>query len=72
MSHASIPEGHDEGRRIERERIVAYLGHHEAGARAKAAAAETESSRTYQTTIANAMKAMKDAIEGEFHWKAEL
>ncbi|MFP5359025.1 MAG: hypothetical protein ACLGHM_00780 [Actinomycetes bacterium] len=61
-----------EQRRVERERIVAYLAHHESGARAKAEAATTEESRTYQTTIANAMKAMGEAIGGEFHWKARL
>lgn len=33
-----------EQRRVERERIVAYLAHHESGARAKAEAATTEES----------------------------
>ncbi|WP_062377856.1 hypothetical protein [Demequina pelophila] len=62
----------DQGRAIERERIVAYLAHHEARARAAAAEATTEESRTYQATIANAMKAMGEAVGGEFHWRASL
>ncbi len=65
------PEG-AEHRLAERERIVAYLAHHERTARANADAASTDESRVYQTTIANAMKAMSEAIGGEFHWKARL
>ncbi len=60
------------GQRLERDRVVAYLRHHEASARANAAAADNDTSRTYQTTIANAMQAMSRAVEGEFHWKADL
>ncbi|WP_062295742.1 hypothetical protein [Demequina maris] len=64
--------GADEGRDIERARIVAYLAFHEHSARAKATAAQSDESRIYQTTIANAMQAMREAIEGGFHWKADL
>ncbi|WP_296665454.1 hypothetical protein [Demequina sp.] len=70
MTDHSTPEGVDDARRVERDRIVAYLAFHERGARAKADAATTDDSRVYQTTIANAMKAMGEAIAGEFHWKA--
>ena len=59
----------EQGRREERERFAAYLSHFEAGSRAKAAEATTDESRVYQTTIANAMKAMREAITGGFHWK---
>jgi len=62
----------EESRRIERARIVAYLSHHERSALARAEEAESEESRVYQTTIAKAMHAMAEAIEGEFHWKASL
>lgn len=65
-------DARDEGQRAERERIVAYLAFHEAGARAKADEAQTDESRVYQSTIANAMKAMGEAIGGGFHWKASL
>ena len=61
-----------EGQRVERERIVAYLAFHERSARAKAEQAQSDESRTYQSTIANAMKAMGEAIGGEFHWKASI
>ncbi len=61
-----------EGQRVERDRIVAYLSFHEAGARTKADEAQTDESRAYQSTIANAMKAMREAIAGDFHWKASL
>ena len=58
--------------RRERERIVAYLAFHESSALDKARDADTEQSRTYQATIAKAMTAMREAIAGEFHWKAGL
>ena len=65
-------DARDEGQRVERERIVAYLAFHERSARAKADEAQTDESRVYQSTIANAMKAMGEAIGGEYHWKASL
>ncbi len=68
----SEQEARNEGQRLERDRIVAYLAHHERSARAKAEEATTDESRVYQSTIANAMKAMVDAIGGDFHWKASL
>lgn len=58
------------GQRLERERIVAYLAFHESSALDNAAAAQTDESRLYQTTIAKAMTAMREAIAGEFHWRA--
>ena len=61
-----------EGQEIERARIVAYLRKHELSANTNAENAETEESRTYQATIATAMKAMHEAIAGEFHWKSAL
>lgn len=72
-----VTEQHDAdavsaGQRLERERVVAYLRYHEASARANAEAADNEASRSYQTTIANAMQAMGRAVEGDFHWKADL
>ncbi|WP_062464667.1 hypothetical protein [Demequina soli] len=71
MSSEQTPEAGD-GRTVERDRIVAYLAFHERSARAKAEAADSEDSRAYQTTIANAMQAMREAIAGGFHWKADL
>lgn len=62
----------DEGQRLERARIVAYLAMHEASALDKANAADNDESRTYQSTIAKAMNAMKRAVDGEFHWKSDL
>lgn len=56
------------GQAAERERFAEYLAHFEAGSRARAEAAESDESRVYQTTIANAMKAMREAITGGFHW----
>lgn len=56
------------GQRAERERFAEYLAHFEASSRALAEKAETDESRVYQTTIANAMKAMREAITGGFHW----
>jgi hypothetical protein len=65
-------EARREGQRIERARIVAYLAKHEASAKAAAATVLTEESRVYQTTIAKAMTAMREAIAGEFHWRGEV
>jgi hypothetical protein len=65
-------EAKADGQRIERERIVAYLAFHESSALDKANAADNDQSRLYQTTIAKAMTAMREAIAGEFHWKAGL
>ncbi len=57
---------------MERERVVAYLAKHEASAKAAAETVTTEESRVYQATIAKAMTAMREAIQGEFHWRGEL
>ncbi|WP_084104288.1 hypothetical protein [Demequina sp. NBRC 110056] len=57
------------GQREERERFAEYLAHFEKGSRERADAATTDESRVYQTTIANAMKAMREAIRGGFHWQ---
>ena len=71
--HGGVTENSaGEGQRIERERIVAYLAKHEASSLAAAEAATTEESREYQTTIAKAMGAMRQAIAGEFHWKSDV
>ena len=69
------PENADErgeGQRIERERIIAYLSTFEESSKVAAEAADTEESRIYQKTIASAMTAMRQAVAGEFHWKADL
>jgi hypothetical protein len=58
----------EQGQRAERERFAEYLAHFESSSRALAEKAETDESRVYQTTIANAMKAMREAITGGFHW----
>ena len=65
-------EARREGQRIERARIVAYLAKHEASAKAASETVQTEESRVYQTTIAKAMTAMREAIAGEFHWRGEV
>jgi len=57
------------GQAAERERFAEYLAHFETSSRALAEKAETHESRVYQTTIANAMKAMREAITGRFHWQ---
>jgi len=59
----------DEGRRAERARFAEYLEHYEKSSRVKADEATTDESRVYQTTIANAMQAMRQAIVGGYHWK---
>lgn len=58
----------ERGQQAERERFAEYLAHFEASSREMAQSATTEESRVYQTTIANAMKAMREAITGGFHW----
>jgi len=70
--HDDFADARGEGQRIERERIAAYLAKHEASAKAAAATVVTEESRVYQTTIAKAMTAMREAIAGEFHWRGEV
>ena len=62
-------EDFDKGKLAERERFAEYLAHFEATSRTLAEKAQTDESRVYQTTIANAMKAMGEAIKGGFHWQ---
>ena len=57
------------GQQAERERFAEYLAHFEKGSRELAEKADNDASRVYQTTIANAMQAMRQAITGEFHWQ---
>ena len=57
------------GQLAERERFAEYLTHFETSSRELAAKAATDESRIYQTTIANAMKAMREASTGAFHWQ---
>ncbi len=57
------------GRLAERERFAEYLAHFEKSSRALAEAATSNDSRIYQTTIANTMQAMGQAIQGGFHWQ---
>jgi len=59
----------ERGQRVERERFAEYLAHYERSSRALAEQAVTDESRIYQVTIANAMKAMSQAIMGGFHWQ---
>lgn len=59
----------ERGQRAERERFAEYLAHFERSSRALAEQAVTEDSRVYQVTIANAMRAMSQAIVGGFHWQ---
>jgi len=58
----------ERGQRAERERFAEYLAHFERSSRALGEQAVTDESRVYQVTIANAMKAMSQAIMGGFHW----
>ncbi|WP_062076450.1 hypothetical protein [Demequina globuliformis] len=69
MSDQDTSEEFRRGQEAERARFAEYLEHFEKGSRTMAAEAETEQSRVYQTTIANAMNAMRRAITGEFHWQ---
>ncbi len=57
------------GQLAERERFAEYLAHYEKSSRAMAESAASDESRIYQTTIANAMQAMGQAIKGGFHWQ---
>lgn len=57
------------GQEAERARFAEYLEHFERGSRTLAEDADNEQSRVYQTTIANAMNAMRRAITGQFHWQ---
>ena len=57
------------GQLAERERFAEYLAHFEKSSRAMAEAATSDESRIYQTTIANTMRAMGQAIKGGFHWQ---
>ena len=52
--------------------MVAYLAHHEAIAKAAVDTVETDESRAFQTAIAKAMTAMREAIGGEYYWKTDL
>ncbi|WP_061960387.1 hypothetical protein [Demequina flava] len=69
MSDNETSEEFRRGQEAERARFAEYLQSYEAGSRKLAEQAETEDSRVYQTTIANAMNAMRRAITGEFHWQ---
>lgn len=69
MSDQDVSEEFRKGQEAERARFAEYLQHFENGSRKLAEEAETDESRTYQTTIANAMNAMRRAITGEFHWQ---
>lgn len=57
------------GQLAERERFAEYLEHFMTTSREMADNATTDESRVYQTTIANAMQAMRRAINGGFHWQ---
>ena len=59
----------ERGQRAERERFADYLAHFERSSRALAEQSVTAESRVYQVTIANAMKAMSQAMMGGFHWQ---
>lgn len=69
MTEDTASADFERGQRAERERFAEYLAHFEASSRALAEEATTEESRVYQKTIANAMKAMSQAIMGGFHWQ---
>lgn len=68
MTDSPSPE-FEAGQQAERERFAAYLEHFEKSSRVKADEADNDESRVYQTTIANAMQAMRRAINGGFHWQ---
>ena len=59
----------ERGQLAERARFAEYLAHFEQSSRALAEQAVTAESRVYQVTIANAMKAMSQAMMGGFHWQ---
>jgi hypothetical protein len=67
--HSDSSEEFARGQREERERFAEYLAFYEASSRKLAFEATTDDSRVYQTTIANAMQAMRQAISGGYHWQ---
>lgn len=69
MTEHKPSEEFTKGQLAERERFAEYLEHFMASSREMAENATTEESRVYQTTIANAMQAMRRAINGGFHWQ---
>ncbi|WP_297083668.1 hypothetical protein [uncultured Demequina sp.] len=69
MTETTPSAEYERGQQEERERFAEYLAHFEKRGRRLAAEAESEESRTYQTTVANSMGAMRRAIQGGFHWK---
>lgn len=69
MNDTEPSEDFVKGQMAERERFAEYLEHFMASSRELAANAETNESRVYQSTIANAMQAMRRAISGGFHWQ---
>jgi len=69
MTEDVISADFERGQRAERERFAEYLAHFERSSRALAEQASTNESRVYQVTIANAMRAMSQAIMGGFHWQ---
>jgi len=69
MTEGHTSEDFESGRLAERERFAEYLAHFERASRVLADKADTDASRVYQTTIANAMQAMNQAIKGGFHWQ---
>jgi hypothetical protein len=73
MTDATMPDAQSDeftrGQLAERQRFAEYLAHFEKSSRAMADAARSDDSRVYQTTIANAMQAMGQAIKGGFHWQ---
>lgn len=68
-TRGAASEEYVRGQLAERARFAEYLEHFEASSRVKAEEATTDESRIYQTTIANAMKAMRQASMGGFHWQ---
>lgn len=69
MTEHEPSEEYTRGQMAERERFAEYLEHFMGSSREMAESAQTEESRVYQTTIANAMQAMRRAINGGFHWQ---
>ncbi len=67
--HSGQSEEFVNGQLAERARFAEYLAHYEESSRAMAESATSDASRVYQTTIANAMQAMGQAIKGGFHWQ---
>jgi len=69
MTESAKSDEFVKGQMAERERFAEYLDHFEKSSREMAEKASTDESRVYQTTIANAMQAMRRAINGGFHWQ---